>query len=138
MNLQRRLIIAATGIAVLAAAIVLGGARASEAPESNPDQVLDWNQIFIDTLVATNTANSSSQRLGAIVHTAIFDAYNGIERRYTPVFVQNVDAERAPRSSWGIATSSGHRLRVHRVGGSVSLSGEPAKRQVRGFARGAQ
>ena len=62
MNLQRRLIIAATGIAVLAAAIVLGGARASEAPESNPDQVLDWNQIFIDTLVATNTANSSSQR----------------------------------------------------------------------------
>jgi len=93
MNLQRRLIIAATGIAVLAAAIVLGGARASEAPESNPDQVLDWNQIFIDTLVATNTANSSSQRLGAIVHTAIFDAYNGIERRYTPVFVQNVDAD---------------------------------------------
>ena len=45
------------------------------------DQVLEWNQIFIDTLIATNTANSSSQRLGAIVHTAIFDAYNGIERR---------------------------------------------------------
>jgi hypothetical protein len=97
MNLQRRLTIAATGIAVLAAAIALGGAssgaRASEAPESNPDQVLEWNQIFIDTLVAMNTANSSSQRLGAIVHTAIFDAYNGIERRYTPIFVQNVDAD---------------------------------------------
>jgi hypothetical protein len=44
------------------------------------NQVLEWNQIFIDTLIATNTANSSSQRLGAIVHTAIFDAYNGIER----------------------------------------------------------
>jgi hypothetical protein len=51
------------------------------------DQVLEWNQVFIDTLIATYTANSSSQRLGAIVHTAIFDAYNGIERRYTPVFV---------------------------------------------------
>ena len=36
-------------------------------------------------------AESSSQRLGAIVHTAIFDAYNGIKRRYTPIFVQNVD-----------------------------------------------
>ena len=44
------------------------------------NQVLEWNQIFIDTLIATNTPNSSSQRLGAIVHTAIFDAYNGIER----------------------------------------------------------
>ena len=50
--------------------------------------MLEWNQIFIDTLIATNTANSSSQRLGAIVHTAIFDAYNGVERRYTPIFVQ--------------------------------------------------
>jgi hypothetical protein len=47
---------------------------------------LEWNQIFIDTLIATNTANSSSQRLGAIVHTAIFDAYNGLEQRYTPIF----------------------------------------------------
>jgi hypothetical protein len=55
--------------------------------EQHPDQVLEWNQIFIDTLIATNTANSSSQRLGAILHTAVFDAYNGIERRYTPIFV---------------------------------------------------
>ena len=98
MNLQRRLVIAATGIAVLAAAaaaIALGspgsGARVSQASEPHPDQVLEWNQIFVETLIATNTANSSSQRLGAIVHTAIFDAYNGIERRYTPIFVQNVD-----------------------------------------------
>src|SRR4029450_9560776 len=62
-------------------------------PRSN--EILDWNQIFIDTLVATNTPNSSSQRLGAIVHTAIFDAYNGIERRYTPIFVH----ERAPHGA---------------------------------------
>ena len=53
------------------------------------NQVLEWNQIFIDTLIATNTANSSSQRLGAIVHTAIFDAYNGIQQRYAPVFIHN-------------------------------------------------
>ena len=50
--------------------------------------MLEWNQIFIETLIATNTANSSSQRLGAIVHTAIFDAYNGIEQRYSPIFVR--------------------------------------------------
>jgi hypothetical protein len=50
--------------------------------------VLEWNQVFIDTLIATNTANSSSPRLGAIVHTAIFDAYNGIEQRYSPIFIQ--------------------------------------------------
>ena len=59
------------------------------------NQVLEWNQIFVETLVATTTANSSSQRLAAIVHTAIFDAYNGIERRYTPIFVNST----APRSA---------------------------------------
>jgi hypothetical protein len=77
---------------VLAAFVVVPGNDGSARPraaevEEHPNQVLEWNQIFIDTLIATNTANSSSQRLGATVHTAIFDAYNGIEQRYTHVFV---------------------------------------------------
>src|SRR5438128_646329 len=63
--------------------------------ESSVNQALEWNQIFVDTLIATNTANSSSQRLGAIVHTAIFDAYNGIEQRYGPIFVH----DRAPNGA---------------------------------------
>jgi hypothetical protein len=67
------------------------------------NQVLEWNQIFIDTLIATNTANSSSQRLGAIMHTAIFDAYNGIERRYTPVFVHDRAPEGASRRAAVVA-----------------------------------
>ncbi len=56
-----------------------------ESAFGNP--VLEWNQTFIDTLIATSTPNSSSQRLGAIVHTAVFDALNGIDRRYAPLFV---------------------------------------------------
>jgi hypothetical protein len=75
------------------------------AGEENAGQVLEWNQIFIDTLVATNTANSSSQRLGAIVHTAIFDAYNGIERRYAPIFVQRWAAKGASRRAAVIAAA---------------------------------
>src|SRR5215203_1179729 len=67
--------------------------------------VLDWNQIFIDTLIATNTANSSSQRLGAIVHTAIFDAFNGIERRYTPVFFHDLAPSGASRRAAVIAAA---------------------------------
>ena len=73
--------------------------------EENPDQVLAWNQVFIDTLVATSPANSSSQRLGAIVHTAIFDAYNGIERRYTPIFVQTWAPKGASRRAAVIAAA---------------------------------
>jgi hypothetical protein len=61
----------------------------SQDSAATPNQVLDWNQIFIDSLSATNTAGAVSDRLAAIVHTAIFDAYNGIERRYTPIFVHD-------------------------------------------------
>lgn len=88
-------LIAVTTSFAATAAIALGspgsGARVSQTSGQHPNQVLDWSQIFVETLIATNTPNSSSQRLGAIVHTAIFDAYNGIERRYTPIFVQNLD-----------------------------------------------
>jgi hypothetical protein len=99
---------AATGIAVFAAAaaaIALGNPGSSRASEQHPNQVLDWNQIFIDTLIATNTANSSSQRLGAIVHTAIFDAFNGIERRYTPIFVDDEAPAGASRRAAVIAAA---------------------------------
>jgi hypothetical protein len=77
--------------AAIALASPAWGARGSLESEQPPNPVLEWNQIFVETLIATNTPNSSSPRLGAIVHTAVFDAYNGIERRYTPLFVQNVD-----------------------------------------------
>jgi hypothetical protein len=99
---------AATGIAVFAAAaaaIALGNPGSSQASEQQPNQVLEWNQIFIDTLIATNTANSSSQRLGAIVHTAVFDAYNGIERRYTPIFVDDGAPAGASRRAAVIAAA---------------------------------
>jgi len=90
MNTSRthaRRAILVVGIALLISSTAKTAQEPAESASVN--QVLEWNQIFIETLVATNTANSSSQRLGAIVHTAIFDAYNGIEQRYTPIFVNS-------------------------------------------------
>src|SRR4051794_31257364 len=87
------------------AAVVLSSSAAAFASAEQPDQVLEWNQIFIDTLAATNTANSSSQRLGAIVHTAIFDAYNGIEKRHAPIFVHDSAPRGASRRAAVIAAA---------------------------------
>ncbi len=97
---MKPIVLRATVLSFIAALVLVRAASAdtigarSESP-GPIDPVLEWNQIFIDTLIATNTANSSSPRLGAIVHTAVFDAYNGIDRRYTPIFVQ----DRAPRGA---------------------------------------
>ena len=85
-------------LALLAGTTVQANTFANESARDN--QVLEWNQVFIDTLIATNTPNSSSQRLGAIVHTAIFDAYNGIERRYTPILAHpNAPRGASPRAA---------------------------------------
>jgi hypothetical protein len=92
------------GLALLVSAPVKT-AQTSSAESATVNQVLEWNQIFIDTLIATNTANSSSQRLGAILHTAIFDAYNGIEVRYTPIFVHDEAPRGASRRAAVIAAA---------------------------------
>jgi hypothetical protein len=61
--------------------------------------VLEWNQIFVHTLIATSTANIASPRLGAIVHAAVFDADNGIDQRYTPLFVTGRAPDGASREA---------------------------------------
>jgi hypothetical protein len=101
-NLCKAAGLAFVGVAFVASSPI-GTAQSFSEGSGSVNQVLEWNQIFIDTLIATNTANSSSQRLGAIVHTAIFDAYNGIERRYTPIFVHNEAPNGASRRAAVIA-----------------------------------
>src|SRR5688572_24581878 len=97
-----------SGSALLSAVAL--GLIASVAAPAKANPVLEWNQIFIDTLIATNTANSSSQRLGAIVHTAIFDAYNGVEQRYSPIFVHDTAPRGTSRRAAVIA--AGHKAPV--------------------------
>ena len=98
------------GVLVVLATLTLlrpAGVETAQQSESSTrvNQVLEWNQIFIDTLIATSTANSSSQRLGAIVHTAIFDAYNGIDRRYTPIFVRTTAPNDSSRGAAVVAAA---------------------------------
>src|SRR5439155_16707733 len=52
------------------------------------DEVTQWNR---NMLVAAQTANANpllQARVGALVHSAVFDAVNGIERRFTPAHVE--------------------------------------------------
>ena len=92
------------GLAVIVA-VNLMWAPAGRAAADETNQVLEWNQILIDTLVQGNAVNAASPRLSAIVHTAIFDAYNGIERRYTPIYVRDAAPPGASRGAAVIAAA---------------------------------
>jgi hypothetical protein len=73
-------------VAVIAAACAAPGlARA--------DTVTDWNRAMVAGLEAAHVGPQPSSRIGAIVQGSVFDAVNGIERRYTPYHVE-ADAPR--------------------------------------------
>jgi hypothetical protein len=63
--------------------------------KSTADEVLDWNHVFNQAIVKSTFTSAISFRQAAIVHASIFDALNGIERRYQPIHVTEV----APRGA---------------------------------------
>ena len=55
---------------------------------SSADEVTDWNNVMLRaTLTAPVTPAPVTTRVAAIVQAAVFDAVNGIERRYTAIHV---------------------------------------------------
>jgi hypothetical protein len=51
------------------------------------DEVTDWEQRFLTATVKANTAPYVAPRYSAILHSAVFDAVNGIDTKYASVHV---------------------------------------------------
>ena len=49
------------------------------------DEVADWNRQLQQSILTANPSPLATNRITAIVQVAVFDAVNGIERRYTPI-----------------------------------------------------
>jgi len=69
----------------LAALLVALPAQVSAAAQ---DPVLEWMQITNDTALAAGTSPLITGRQVALVSSSVFDAVNGIERRYQPLRVR--------------------------------------------------
>jgi hypothetical protein len=52
------------------------------------DEILDWNKILFQAALTGGTSPLNTTRVAAIMQSAVFDAVNGIERRYTPIHVE--------------------------------------------------
>jgi hypothetical protein len=56
---------------------------------TSADEITVWNQMMLlATLTAPVTAAPLTPRVAAIVQAAVFDAVNGIDRNYEPIYVQ--------------------------------------------------
>jgi hypothetical protein len=83
-------------------AVVLAAIAALFAPGlAKADPVTDWNQTMIAGLEAANVPPPPA-RIAAIVQASVFDAVNGIKRRYSPY---HVDAT-APHGSSRVAAAA--------------------------------
>jgi PAP2 superfamily len=72
------------GFLLAALAVLLPGAAVA-------DEVTDWNRIMFQAALHATPAPTSPlvmSRNAAIVEAAVYDAVNGIQRRYTPLHVQ--------------------------------------------------
>ena len=67
--------------------LLIVGALALVPGRAEADEVTDWNAVLLRAIQTAATPGALQGRLGAIVHVAMFDAYNGVERRYTPIHV---------------------------------------------------
>ena len=77
------------------------------------DEVTDWNQIMLDALIEPPAvAAPLAQRPAAIVQAAVFDAVNGIERRYTPIHVTPAAAPGASRRAAAVQAAYASLIRL--------------------------
>lgn len=66
------------------------------AAQAQADTVTDWNGKLVEVMLAEKSNPLQQSRNAALVHTAMFEAANSIERRYLP-YRQSIDA--APGAS---------------------------------------
>jgi len=88
-NINSKRKFALSAITVVLAITFCGPARA--------DVITEWNQNAQQALLTAKTSPAVSTRVLAIVQVAVFDAVNGIGRRYTPIHA-DFDASSSPIS----------------------------------------
>src|SRR5262245_1159058 len=64
-------------------------AAAGVALSARADIITDWNQLALSVIQAQNPTPPIASRLLAILHTAIYDAVNGISQTHTPYAVRD-------------------------------------------------
>jgi hypothetical protein len=94
---------ATAGLAFPLAATVPASAAAAGPGTTQADTVTQWNLTMIAGLEAAGVPPPPAARIGAIVQASVFDAVNGIARRYAPYHV----APAAPAGASRAAAATG-------------------------------
>jgi len=93
----RRYVCVVTAVTITCAGLIAPtGAAAVAGIPARAEVVTDWNATMIDAMEAAGVSGPVSIRFGAIVATSVYDAVNGVTRRFAPY---RVAAPAPPRTS---------------------------------------
>ncbi len=98
---------------IAASLLLLAGASSIAA-----DEVTEWNHIMLEaTLLSTPTLPATpapiTTRSTAIVQAAVFDAVNGIDPRYTPIFVREPGPRKASKRAAAVQAAYAILIRLY-------------------------
>ncbi len=91
-----------TPVAVLTLCLISSGPALSRGNDggARSDEIARWNEAMFQAAQTAGTSPFIMTRVAATVQVAVFDAVNGIERRYTPLHVQpGANAGASPRAA---------------------------------------
>src|SRR3954467_4263870 len=106
----RRLLVPFSALLMLLADGIVPASASAETTWSPTGVVVDWNTTMIAALEAAKTPPPPSIRIGAIVQAAVFDAVNGVTRRYSPYHVTGTP--RPGTSAFAAAAGAAHEALV--------------------------
>src|SRR5690349_13980519 len=89
------------------------------------DEVTAWNETLFRTAVVAASTPLNVSRFAALVQVAVFDAVNGIERRYTPIHVAPAGPAGASSSAAAMQAAYSILSRLYGQGGLFTPSQQP-------------
>ena len=93
------------------------GARANE--------VTDWNEMLFRASVVAAASPLNMSRHSALVQAAVFDAINGIEKRYTPIHVDPTGPGNASRRAAAVQAAYAILVKLYGLGGVFAPNQQP-------------
>jgi hypothetical protein len=121
-------------------------ARPMAVSAATPDQVLEWNAIMNDAVIAGKTNALITSRVVALVAASVFDAVNGIEERYQPIHVKTDSPRHASEAAAAVQAAytillklypeQSDSLTMHREASIAAITGENQRAIQAGIAWG--
>jgi hypothetical protein len=100
--------------------LMVGGNTVARANE-----VTDWNEMLFRASIAANASPLNMSRHSALVEAAVFDAVNGIDKRYTPIHVDPTGPANASRRAAAVQAAYVILVKLYGLGGVFAPNQQP-------------